>query len=236
MGDYYRETLSAERLKRCYDIAPPRAKQYLQAELDHVLTFIRPEDRVLELGCGYGRVLGPLARKARQVIGVDTSRASLNLGRKMLRQLSNCQFLEMNAVQLRFPDQFFDRVVCIQNGISAFHVNQRDLVREAVRVTRTRGMALFSSYSDRFWDVRLEWFRLQSELGLVGELDPDRTGNGVIACRDGFTGTAVRRDRFRSLVAGLDVRIHIHEVDRSSLFCEITPTRPPPRPRPAPQT
>ena len=181
----------------------------------------------LFLGCGYGRVLGPLARKARLAVGIDTSRASLNLGRKMLRQLSNCLLLEMNAVQLRFPDRFFDRVVCIQNGISAFHVNQQGLIREAVRVTRTQGTALFSSYSDRFWDVRLEWFRLQSELGLVGELDPDRTGDGVIVCRDGFTGTAVRPDRFRSLTAGLDVRTRIHEVDQSSLFCEITPTRRP---------
>ncbi|MGD2109726.1 MAG: hypothetical protein PVI86_10070, partial [Phycisphaerae bacterium] len=39
---YYAERLSAERLKRCYDIAPPRIQQYLDAEIRHVLGKVRP--------------------------------------------------------------------------------------------------------------------------------------------------------------------------------------------------
>ena len=52
MTDYYTAQLSAERLKRCYDIAPPRIVRYLEAELDFVAGRIRPFDTVLELGCG----------------------------------------------------------------------------------------------------------------------------------------------------------------------------------------
>ncbi len=32
MGSYYAENLSAHRLKRVYDLAPPRVRQYLDAE------------------------------------------------------------------------------------------------------------------------------------------------------------------------------------------------------------
>jgi hypothetical protein len=46
---------------------------------------------------------------------------------------------------------------------------------------------LFSSYSPRFWDPRLEGCRIQAEHGVVGEIDEDATGNGVIVCKDGFT-------------------------------------------------
>ena len=219
---YYNDKLSAERLKYCYEIAPPRVCQYLEAEENHVLEKIRPGDMVLELGCGYGRILPQLAQKAGWVIGIDTSLASLQLAREMLGGISNCHLLCMDAVQLAFRDRVFDCVVCIQNGISAFHVNQQDLIRESLRVTKPGGIVLFSSYSDRFWEDRLHWFQLQSEAGLVGEIDHEKTGDGVIVCKDGFTATAVRPHQFRSLTAGLDVETWIVEVDESSLFCEIT--------------
>ncbi len=225
MSDYYSDRLSAERLLRCYEIAPPRVKQYLGAEVDYVLQKIRPGDLVLELGCGYGRVLRRLVSKARMVIGIDTSLASLLLAQQMLDDVSNCQLIEMNALHLGFQDHVFDLVACIQNGISAFHVNQKDLIQESIRVTKPGGTILISSYSDKFWDDRLEWFRLQSEAGLLGEMDPERTGDGVIVCKDGFTGTTVRPEQFLSLTAGLNVDVQLVEIDESSLFCEIVPSQ-----------
>ena len=223
MSGYYDDKLSAERLLRCYEIAPPRVQQYLEAEVEHVLKRISSGDLVLELGCGYGRILPALARKAGSVIGIDNSQASLLLGREKLQGITNCRLLLMNALQLGFKDRAFDLVACIQNGISAFHVDQKELIREAIRVTKPGGIVLFSSYSDKFWNDRLEWFKLQSEAGLLGEIDYEKTGNGVIACKDGFTGTTVRPEQFLSLTAGLDVDVQLTEVDKSSLFYEIVP-------------
>ncbi|KPJ72342.1 hypothetical protein AMJ52_06575, partial [candidate division TA06 bacterium DG_78] len=165
---YYTDKLSAEQLKRCYDIAPPRAKQYLDAEVNHVLEMISPDDIVLELGCGYGRILPPICQKARWVIGIDTSFSSLHLARTAQRGIENCDLLTMDAVQLAFRDRVFDCVICIQNGISAFHVDQKSLIGESIRVAKPGGLVLFSSYSDKFWKHRLEWFQLQAEAGLLG--------------------------------------------------------------------
>lgn len=223
MSGYYDDRLSAERLKQCYDLAPPRVRQYLVAELEHVVQKVRPGDRVLELGCGYGRVIPALAQKARCVFGIDTSFASLVLGCKILHGLSNCTLVRMDAVQLAFRDRVFNLVACIQNGISAFNVNQHRLIQESLRVTRPGGTVLFSSYSDRFWEDRLEWFRLQSEAGLIGEIDWDRTGGGTIVCKDGFTATTVRPEEFLALAASFDAAVQVVEVDGSSTFCELVP-------------
>ena len=222
MSDYYSEKLSAERLRLCYEIAPSRVRQYLEAEKNYVIAKINPGDMVLELGCGYGRIIAGLARKAELVIGIDNSLPTLLLGWKMLSKIPNCILLEMDATQLAFPDKLFDAVVCIQNGISAFQVNQRRLILESVRVTKPGGTVLFSSYSEKFWKPRLEWFRLQSEAGLLGEIDYEKTKDGVIVGKDGFTATTVSPEQFRDLTKGLNVKINIVEVDDSILFCEIT--------------
>jgi 2-polyprenyl-6-hydroxyphenyl methylase/3-demethylubiquinone-9 3-methyltransferase len=221
MQGYYAQKLSAERLRVCYEIAPPRVKRYLEAEIDFVLTRIKPSDRVLELGCGYGRVLQKLAGKAKAVVGIDTSHASLQLALETVCRDPSCYLFDMNAAELGFLDRKFDVVICIQNGISAFRVEQRNLIEEAMRVTRSGGRALFSSYSERFWEDRLEWFRIQSDRGLIGEIDEDATGKGVIVCKDGFRASTVSPDDFIALTSDLDIAPKITEVDGSSIFCEI---------------
>ncbi|MBI3189515.1 MAG: class I SAM-dependent methyltransferase, partial [Ignavibacteriales bacterium] len=185
--NYYDTLLSADKLKRVYDIAPPRVQQYLDAEVEHALKYIKHDDKVLELGCGYGRILPMIALKAAQVIGIDTSLSSLLLAEQILSDISNSSITQMNAIELSFNDKMFDCVLCLQNGISAFHVNQLELIRESVRVTKRGGVVLFSSYSEKFWKHRLEWFQLQSNAGLVGVIDNEKTGNGTIVCKDGFT-------------------------------------------------
>lgn len=221
MYGYYKENLSAERLKRVYDIAPPRVRRYLDAETHHVVEQIKPGADVLELGCGYGRILPVLAKKAGMLVGIDTSIDNLAFGRPALGHLVHCRLLCMDAALLGFGNERFDCVVCIQNGISAFHVDRHHLIREAVRVAKPGGVVLFSTYADRFWEDRLSWFEMQAGAGLLGEIDYDRTASGVIVCKDGFTATTASPEDFRVLTAGLDAEVNLVEVDGSSLFCEI---------------
>jgi len=113
----------------------------------------------------------------------------------------------------------FDIVVCIQNGISAFHADQKTIFMEALRVCRPGGTVLFSTYAEKFWPHRLEWFRLQAEAGLLGEIDEENTAAGIIVCKDGFTAGTVGPEEFRRLAAGLPATVTLTEVDGSSLFC-----------------
>jgi ubiquinone/menaquinone biosynthesis C-methylase UbiE len=221
MQDYYSDTLSAERLMQCYDLAPPRVRQYLEAEINHVLERVPEYSVVLELGCGYGRVLRRLVSHAKLAIGMDTSLESLALAREMLRDHPACRLAAMDAAVMGFRNSCFDAVICIQNGISAFHVDQHQLLAEAVRVTRPGGKVLFSSYAEQFWGARLDWFRIQAEHGLVGKIDEAATGEGTIICRDGFTATTITARQFASLAADLGLAAQISAVDESSLFCEL---------------
>jgi 2-polyprenyl-6-hydroxyphenyl methylase/3-demethylubiquinone-9 3-methyltransferase len=209
-------------LQRCYEIASPRVHQYLEAEIQHVQGRLRSTDVVLELGCGYGRVAFRLAQNTRRVVGIDSSEESLKLAEQMAGSGSRCQYMHMDALELQFADSEFDAVVCVQNGICAFGVDQESLLREALRVVRSGGLALFSTYSDRFWPDRLAWFELQAAEELVGPIDYEASGAGTVVCTDGFRAGRLMPKEFESLCLRLGLECEIAEVDSSSMFCEIT--------------
>ena len=221
MSGYYARRLSGERLRRCYDLASPRVRRYLDAEVEFVLSRVSPADSVLELGCGYGRVLEPVSCKARWSAGIDTAADSLVLAARHIPDRDRCSLALMDAVALAFRARSFDVVFCIQNGVCAFGVHPEELVREAVRVTQPGGLLLFSSYSERFWNERLEWFRAQAAEGLIGEIDDAQTRDGTIVCKDGFRAGTMSSGSFRALCGALALAGRSIEVDGSSLFLEI---------------
>jgi 2-polyprenyl-6-hydroxyphenyl methylase/3-demethylubiquinone-9 3-methyltransferase len=161
-----------------------------------------------------------LAEVARVVVGIDTAAESLELARQLDTD-GKCEFMRMDALHLTFPEGRFDAVVCVQNGICAFGVDQVGLAREALRVTRQGGLVLLSTYSDRFWPHRLAWFEDQASAGLIGAIDLRASGGGVIVSPDGFRAGRLTEDDFRSIAAALGREGRVTEVDGSSVFCEL---------------
>jgi len=213
---------------QCYEIAPPRVQQFLEAEISYVLNNIGSSDLVLDLGCGYGRVTKRLAVKAKKITGIDISKDNVELAKEYVRHYQNCEFFVMDAKKMAFPDNYFDVTICVQNGISAFKIDPYEMLKESIRVTKNGGTILYSSYSEKFWDSRLEWFQLQSEHKLIGEIDQDLTKNGIIVCKDGFRATTYSGMDFLELAAKFNVDSKIIEVDKSSVFCKMKVKKPSP--------
>ena len=224
-GKYYAEKLSAERLKKVYDIAPRRIEEYLNAEIDFCLQYISASDIVLELGCGYGRALKKIAHAAEEVYGIDISDSNLRFGKEYLKGHRNCSLFVMNASETGFKSGVFDVVLCIQNGISAFGIDKENLIEEAVRLTKPGGYALFSSYAEEFWNERLNWFEIQSEAGLLGKIDRNLTGEGVIVCNDGFRAGTISEREYAELVSKTGFDVEIKTVNSSSVFLVIRKTQ-----------
>jgi 2-polyprenyl-6-hydroxyphenyl methylase/3-demethylubiquinone-9 3-methyltransferase len=133
-------------LRHRYDAAPPAARRHLDAEIDFILQRLSPHSYVLELGCGYGRVLARVRGYARMVYGIDISVGSLLMAREFLGPEPSCRLAAMDACSLAFPRSSFDVVLCIQNGLSSLQGDAAALVREAIRVARPNGEILISVF------------------------------------------------------------------------------------------
>ncbi len=215
---YYDKKLGGTRLEKVYELASVRVRRYLRAEIDHIASMLEPGLKILELGCGYGRVLSVFSNRVKEAWGIDNSAESLAL---VAKRYPDLHIRQMDAGQLEFGDDTFDLLFGVQNFISACKVEPEQLLLEAVRVTKPGGRVILTSYTPQFWSHRLEWFQTQADYGLLGQIDGKATGDGVIVCTDGFKATTFSLDDFNKLASLCNVEADVYTIDNSSVVLEV---------------
>ncbi len=218
--NYYAQKLNASNLYRVYETGIDRVRQYLDAEIDFVRRRLRGGERVLELGAGYGRIMKTLAPFAASVTGIDISEDSVAFGREYLAETPNCRIETMDVHTMTF-DAEFDVVLCLQNALSAMKGDAADTVARCVKALVPGGTLYCSSYSPKFWEHRLAWFREQADKGLLGAIDEERTRDGLIVCRDGFVARTFSEADLDALGRASGQSYRVEEVDESSVFLVI---------------
>ena len=219
-ANYYDDKLNSEKLFKVYDTNIPRAKQYLDEEIKYVKNRLTGSENVLELGAGYGRIIKELAPKCASITGIDISKGNVELGLEYLKDFPRANMMVMDVHNMNL-DEEFDVVLCLQNGLFAMKANL-DTIKSIMDLVKPGGKGYFSSYSENFWDIRLEWFQEQADKGLLGEIDTENTKDGVIVCKDGFRGITHSEEDFQKIGEELGFQFEIEEVDESSLFLIVS--------------
>lgn len=92
--------------------------------------------KILELACGSGRLLLPLAREGYTLTGVDTSAAMLELAQRGLAQAGiagRCQLVQQDMCTLQLPEKF--RLAMVALG-SFGHIITRTQQQQALAAVR----------------------------------------------------------------------------------------------------
>lgn len=219
MGNYYAESLNSQKLFQVYNTAIPRIRQYFEAEIDFVRQQLTGRERVLEVGAGYGRIVRALAPSCASILGMDISPDSVILGKEYLKDFPNADMVEMDVHHMHF-DQSFDVTLCLQNALSAMRADDQ-VIQNILGLLSPGGTAFFSTYSANFWAWRIAWFQEQADKGLLGELDLEKTKDGVIVCKDGFRATTQTPEEYEAIGRASGLPYEVTEVDGSSLFLVI---------------
>jgi len=165
----------------------------LVSELAHVDTGAS----VLDVGCGLGAPAVRISRRhGCRVTGVNISREQVRQGRELIRGegLAGDVVIERgDARSLRFPDDSFDAVVCLEaaGDICVNEADKQRLVSELFRVVRPGGYVGFSdlalrNYPSSAEDRVLRALLYHSGAELVSDWPALFAGHGfdVVECRD----------------------------------------------------
>ena len=219
--NYYTNSLNAQRLWQVYDTAIPRVSEYLQRETAFVRDRLKKTDAVLEIAAGYGRIMKELAPYVESITGIEISGGNVRFGEEYLKNIANTELLVMDAHNIDY-DSCFDAVLCLQNGLSAIRADVPEaFAAKVIRALKIGGKAYFSTYHPNFWEQRIEWFQEQASKGLIGELDMEKTKNGVIICKDGFRATTHSITDLEKIGRSTNCGWQIFEVDDSSIFLVV---------------
>jgi ubiquinone/menaquinone biosynthesis C-methylase UbiE len=132
--------------------------------LEHVP--LRPDAVILDVGCGGGKSIEVLARRARQgkVYGIDYSKDMVQTSRFLNRGLIRSGRAEIRHASvscLPFPDHSFDLVVCFE--CCYFWPDMIRSLKEIRRVLKQNGLLLIANEAHRdprFDERNATWARL----------------------------------------------------------------------------
>ena len=128
------------------------------------LLAVNSRDQILDVACGRGKssFIAQSRHPDATVIGVDLLDRNIQVPRTLFDHVDNLSYFVGNSMVLDFPDESFDRVMCLE---AAFHFPDRQrFLGEAFRVLRPGGRLVvvdfaWNSDSDRIHrddpDVRL---------------------------------------------------------------------------------
>ncbi len=136
-----------EKTKKDYNII---AKDYSRTrgfvwDIEDLSKYASDNDRILDLGCGNGRLLEVLKNKKIDYIGIDASEELIKIAKENYPQEN---FQVADALSLPFPDNYFHKVFAIR---SFHHFPSKKIreqfLQEVKRVLKPNGLLILTVWS-----------------------------------------------------------------------------------------
>lgn len=113
--------------------------------LDFISKFLKKDDLILDLACGYGRITFLLYKQGYNVIGVDISKDLIKEANKKAKKDNlKIRFETGDMREIPYTSEKFDKVICLWSSFN--HLLSKDdqlkSINEMYRVLKDEGLAI----------------------------------------------------------------------------------------------
>lgn len=112
----------------------------------YIQKFLKPGDKILEIGAGTGRYSIALAKMGYEVTAVDLTPKHVEIMKTKTRKLKNFRCMVADALDLNaFEDKSFDMVLNFGPMYHLFHKKDKNqAIKETLRVAKKNGICMFA--------------------------------------------------------------------------------------------
>ena len=131
---------------------------------------IAPSSRILDIGCGSGKLSLYLASMGHTVYGIDHDMHQIEQAHELANSIDNCNFLYGSAASLPFPNDYFD-VVILEAVLSTVIVaeDRERILKGANRVIHEGGFVYISEFAQN-WQIPLYHERYERDFHITNEI------------------------------------------------------------------
>jgi ubiquinone/menaquinone biosynthesis C-methylase UbiE len=116
-------------------------------DLAFISDYVKDGDRILDYGCGNGRLLEILKDKNIEYIGLDISQKLIDLAKAKYPERVESFFKISSLSSLAFPDDFFNRII----SVAVFHhfpeKYAKEMAKELFRITKPDGTLIVTVWN-----------------------------------------------------------------------------------------
>ncbi len=194
--------------------AHSKIKDWFQKEKEYLKENIKPNSKILDIGCGFGRHIEVIADFSKEVIGIDNNSNMIKKAKNRLSNFKNVKLFVMNAQKLNFEDDYFDYVICMTNTFGVFPEIKEDVLEEMKRVCKKEGKIIISVYNDKSLEIR------KKDYEKVG-LHITKIENGIVYTKEGLISQQFTKLQLKQLFDKLKLKSKILELNPISFLCEL---------------
>ena len=194
--------------------AHPKIKDWFKKEIAYLKKNIKPNSKILDIGCGFGRHIEVIADFSKEVIGIDNNFDMIRKAKDRLSNFKNVKLFVQDAQNLDFDDDYFDYVICLTNTFGDFPDIKEDVLKEMKRVCKKDGKIIISVYNDKALEIR------KKDYEKVG-LHITKNKDNVIYTEEGLISEQFSKPQLKRLFDKLELKSKILELNAISFLCEL---------------
>ena len=133
-------------------------KAMFEAQKSYLRTHIKPDSKVLEIGCGNGRNLLSILNITKNLVGIDNDPKAIEDAKNNLSKFPTIQIILSEATRLPFLEKIFDHVIFL-DLLYNLGSSKIKVLAEAKRVLKNDGSIIVGVYSEKALDERMEIYK-----------------------------------------------------------------------------
>jgi len=151
-----------EKVKKDYQITAEsfnQSRQDLWQEFFSFKKYIKPDDKILDLGCGNGRLV-ELFEDSINYIGVDNCQPLIAKARDRYKDRKGVRFMVADIANLPFTDNEFDVIFFIAtlHHIPSLILRQK-AIKEIKRILKSGGILIMTNWNRYHWQHLPNFFK-----------------------------------------------------------------------------